>query len=282
MSRQFCEADSSVDEALRLNQCTKRFRSSAGDDVMALDSVSLVVPRGQVVSLIGSNGAGKSSLVSAIAGTMPLDEGSILVNSDDLTEQPSWRRARLISLVRQNPADNVCYPMTVEQNFALALGVSRRALDLWRPRRAVDGLVRDRAASMLARFGMGLENRLKTPVNLLSGGQRQAVAVAMAMVREPEVLLADEHTAALDPKSAAAVLEISEAFVREARITMVLITHDMGVALRYADRVVLMHKGRVVVDLGASEKAGLNEEDMIGIFRETTGENAPDITLLRH
>ena len=249
---------------------------------MALDSVSLVVPRGQVVSLIGSNGAGKSSLVSAIAGTMPLDEGSILVNSDDLTEQPSWRRARLISLVRQNPADNVCYPMTVEQNFALALGVSRRALDLWRPRRAVDGLVRDRAASMLARFGMGLENRLKTPVNLLSGGQRQAVAVAMAMVREPEVLLADEHTAALDPKSAAAVLEISEAFVREARITMVLITHDMGVALRYADRVVLMHKGRVVVDLGASEKAGLNEEDMISIFRETTGENAPDITLLRH
>lgn len=259
---------------ISLSGCRKSFESG-GTTTVALDGVDLAVHSGQVVAVVGSNGAGKSTLLAAIAGTLSLDSGKIKVRDDDIADWPSWKRFPIVGVVRQNPSDNVCAPLTVEENFALALGCRTSR---WRS--AVTREVREAAAGSLAAFGMGLEDRLKTPIHLLSGGQRQAVAVAMATARQPTVLLADEHTAALDPRSAEAVLGVTRQVADDHGITTLMVTHDMSRALQHADRLVLMHRGSVLLDVVDGELRAMTEADLVERFRLLARESLTDRVLL--
>jgi putative ABC transport system ATP-binding protein len=258
--------------ALRVEHCTRTFSGAGGDEIRAVDDVSLDVPSGQVVTIVGSNGAGKSTLLALIAGTSLVDEGRILIDGVDQTLQPSWRRASSVQRVRQNPADNVIGSLTIEENFALVIPDRRR---FWL-RRTPRGRLRELAARALAPFEMGLEERLHALAETLSGGQRQAVAVAMATVAAPAVLLLDEHVAALDPKSARLVLEATERIVRSSGTTTLMVTHDMGRALRHGDRLLMMHRGRVVLDLSGDEKGSLEPRDLIDLFERQSGDVVSD------
>jgi putative ABC transport system ATP-binding protein len=248
-----------------------------GDDIVALDALTVQVPEGQVVAVIGSNGAGKSTMLAAIAGAMLIDDGQIWVGGQDVTEMASWQRSRLVARVKQDPASNVFSSLTIEQNFALAVGhLSSHAR--WRP--ALTPWVRSMAVSALEPLGMGLEGRLHTPVELLSGGQRQAVAVAMAAARRPAVMLLDEHVAALDPNSASLVMAETTRLVRAEGITTLMVTHDMTKAIANSDRILMMHRGRIVFDAQGDEKSALTVSDLIARFQAIAGEMLPDRMLL--
>jgi putative ABC transport system ATP-binding protein len=264
--------------AIEIRGVTKRFAGLGRKETMtALDGLDLTVARGSYIALIGSNGAGKSTLLSLLAGTLLADEGTILVDGGDITDEPSWGRARDIALVRQNPEHNVLSGLTIEQNFALAMLGRTRAFRLARYDRAE---VRAAAAAALGRFGMGLEDRLGESTATLSGGQRQAVAVAMAAVRRPKVLLLDEHVSALDPKRARVVGEVTEEIVRDQNITALMVTHDLGRATASTDRILMMHRGKVVMDLEGRDKETMSVAALAGRFEEIVGEALPDRTLL--
>lgn len=262
---------------LEVHGLVKRFRGAGRDTLLALDHVDLTVPAGQVVALLGSNGAGKSTLLSIVGGNLLPDEGSVVVGGRDISGLPSWKRVGCVSRVRQNPEHNVLSALTIEENFSLALGSLRRRFGL--------GLtggkrLREIARERLAPFGLGLEERLGVLAGTLSGGQRQAVAVAMATLGDPDVLLLDEHVAALDPKSARLVSDETERIVRAASITTLMVTHDMHHALERADRLLMLHRGRIVMDLQGSEKEMLDVHGLVNRFEELTGDEIPDRTLL--
>jgi putative ABC transport system ATP-binding protein len=258
---------------LVVTHCTKRFQGAGKDVLLAIDDLSLSVPQGQVVALLGSNGAGKSTLLSVIGGNLLPDAGSITIGGEDITLLPSWKRVGKVARVRQNPEQNVFSALTIEENFALALAKLPGRFTL---RRAGGKKVRQRAAESLEPFGLGLELRLHALAGTLSGGQRQAVAVAMAMLGRPKVILLDEHVAALDPTSARLVSDETEQLVRSAGITTLMVTHDMAFALERADRLVMLHRGRQVMDIKGEEKAGLDVFGLIGRFEELTGDAIPD------
>lgn len=261
---------------LQLSQLTKQFVDAGSQRITAVDAVDLAVGEGQMVGIVGSNGAGKSTLLSIIAGSTLPDSGQILISGDDVTVTPSWMRASLVRRVRQNPFDNVLATLTIEENFALAV----RGTHGFRLRRALRTHVREQAAEALRPFGMGLENRLKTLSEQLSGGQRQALAVAMAAATRPAVLLLDEHVAALDPNSAQAVMEETERIIRSHRITTLMVTHDMSRALVHSDRLLMMHRGRVVSDLTGAAKQQLTPSDLVTLFEARSGASVPDRSLL--
>lgn len=264
--------------AVRLVGATKRFAGLGKRETFtAIDAMTLDIAPGSYVALIGSNGAGKSTLLSILMGTTLLDDGTLDVDGQDVSTVPSWRRASKITLVRQNPEHNVLSSLSIEENFALALmGRGGR----FSVRRYDRRSVRDAARAALSRFGMGLEDKLGESAGTLSGGQRQAVAVAMAAVRAPKVLLLDEHVSALDPKRAKVVSDVTEDIVRGQAITTVMITHDLGHALRQTDRVLMMHRGRVVMDLSGSEKDGVDLNELAHRFESLVGEALSDRTLL--
>lgn len=246
----------------------KQFHGSGQERFTALDGVSLTVEPGTMVSVIGSNGAGKSTLLSVVAGNVLADRGRVLVRGRDVTCLPSWRRVREISRVRQNPQDNMVSTLTIEENFALALAGRRGRFRLRTPRRSA---VRELAAEVLQPLGMRLEDRLSAVSGTLSGGQRQAIAVAMASLGSPAVMLLDEHVAALDPNSAARVNEATERIVREQAITTLMVTHDMAHALAHADRLVMMHAGTVVLDLEGGALTGVTPKDLQDRFAALGG-----------
>ncbi len=210
-------------------------------------------------------------------GTLLLDEGSLHIDGEDLSETSSWERASRIALVRQNPEHNVLSALSIEENFALAFMGRQRAFGLRRYDRTV---VREAARDALRKFGMGLENQLSESTGTLSGGQRQAVAIAMAAVRNPRVLLLDEHVSALDPKRARVVSDVTEQIVRAQSITTIMVTHDLGHALAHSDRVLMMHRGKIVMDLAGREKIGLTLSALAANFEDLVGEALPDRTLL--
>lgn len=266
------------DPAIRLSNATKRFAGLGKKEVFtALDGLNLAVGRGSCVALIGSNGAGKSTLLSILMGTLLLDEGSLHVDGENMSEKPSWERASKIALVRQNPEHNVLSSLSIEENFALAVMGREKAFRL---RRYDRRSVRDAARNALQRFGMGLEDRLAESTGTLSGGQRQAVAMAMAAVRNPRVLLLDEHVSALDPKRAKVVADVTEEIVRAQSMTTIMVTHDLGHALAHSDRVLMMHRGKVVMDLSGSQKTALDLAELATRFEQLVGEALPDRTLL--
>lgn len=255
-------------ESLTLQGVRKVFFPGTANEVVALNNIDLQIPAGQFVTVIGSNGAGKSTLLNAVAGTFPLTSGSVRIGSQDVTKQGEHVRSRLIGRVFQDPRAGTAPGMSIEENLALALMRSHRS----RLRRGVTKARRGQMRDMLTGLGMGLEDRLKAQVNKLSGGQRQAMSLLMATVDEPSVLLLDEHTAALDPKVAGTIMEVTGRIVEERGLTTLMITHNMEIALRYGDRLIMMHAGRVVLDLDGPQKSQLKVPDLVEKFHQVAGQ----------
>jgi len=262
---------------IKLEKVEVAFGRGTVDEHLVLRGVDLEVPKGQRVSIIGSNGAGKTTILNAIAGSVPISSGAISIDGVDRGEEPEWKRARYVGRVRQDPLAGTAGDMTVLDNLAVASRKGARRL-----RFAVTPRIRRELAARVAELGMGLENRLRENVNRLSGGQRQALTLLMAAISRPAVLLLDEHTAALDPRNARIVTDLTRRFVEEYGLTAITVTHDMRRALDESDRLVMMHEGRIVVDIQGKEKEGLDVEDLVALFGKARGGMlVEDGTLLR-
>ncbi|WP_044528536.1 ABC transporter ATP-binding protein [Herbaspirillum sp. B65] len=242
----------------------------------ALRGLSLEIPTGQFVAVIGSNGAGKSTFLNAISGDLLVDSGKIEIDGTDVTRKQAWDRAGMVARVFQDPMAGTCEALTIEENMALAMARGRRRGFHF----AIRGKMRELFREKLAILNLGLENRLTDRIGLLSGGQRQAVSLLMASLQPSRILLLDEHTAALDPKTAAFVLELTAKIVAEGKLTTMMVTHSMRQALDYGDRTVMLHQGRVVLDVSGPERAGLDVPDLLKMFEQTRGEKLSDDALL--
>lgn len=232
-------------------------------ETVAVQDLGLTVPSGQFLTIIGSNGAGKSTVLNVVAGLVQPAAGSVVIAGTDITAWPVHKRARLISRVFQDPKTGTCEDLSILENYALAKArTAPRGL-----RFAIDASVRHEAAERLSVLGLGLENRLDDKVGLLSGGQRQAVSLIMATTGETKVLLLDEHTAALDPKTALFVMELSARLARELSLTVLMVTHSMAHALEYGDRTIMFHRGRAMLDLSGEERARMTVDGLIALFK---------------
>ena len=261
---------------IRIEHAFVSFPQGGGEDRLVLRDLTLSVPRGQTVSIIGSNGAGKSTLLNAIAGTVPLSSGSIVVDGLDRSRDPEWIRARYVGRVRQNPLAGTAGEMTLLDNLALASRKGPRRLRIAATPSSTRAL-----SERVAELGMGLEHRLRENVSRLSGGQRQALTLLMAVLSRPSVLLLDEHTAALDPANAELVSALTRRFIAEYGLTALIVTHDMKRALDQAERVVMMHEGGIVADVQGAEKSRMTVADLVELFRSARGtEYAEDRDLL--
>lgn len=250
---------------LELINVSKTFNPGTVNEKKALSDINLKVGDGEFITVIGSNGAGKSTLFNAISGAFTPDTGKIILDGEDVTLKPDYKRAADIGRLFQDPKTGTAPSMTVEENLMLAAG-SGRWLSV--AKRSERGKLRERVAAL----GLGLEDRMKTPVGLLSGGQRQALTLLMATINPPKLLLLDEHTAALDPAAAEKITEVTERTVREGGLTCLMITHNMSSALALGSRTVMMQNGRIVLDTSGEERAGLTVEDLIARFKAVSGE----------
>jgi len=247
---------------LTCKNISKTFYPGTANERCALANVNLTLRRGEFVVIIGGNGSGKSTLLNVVSGNIMSDEGRVYIDKQDVTFQREHRRARYIGRVFQDPMRGTAASMTIEENLALAnRRGSRRGLG-----RGVKKSERTMFKEMLAPLELGLEDRLTARVGLLSGGQRQALTLLMASMRDPKVLLLDEHTAALDPKTAAKVLEISLQLVREHELTTLMVTHNMNDALRFGDRLIMMQEGCIVFEAAGQEKQALSVPDLVEKF----------------
>ncbi len=238
--------------------------------------MSLEIPTGQFVTVIGSNGAGKSTFLNAVSGEQKVDGGTIEIDGIDMTRQPVWARARHVARVFQDPLAGTCEDLTIEENMALAkMRGERRGLSF-----AVKPALREEFRAQLSTLGLGLENRLSDRIGLLSGGQRQAVSLLMAALQPSRLLLLDEHTAALDPRTAAFVLELTVRIVAEHKLTTMMVTHSMRQALDVGQRTVMLHQGRVVLDVSGKEREGLDVHHLLDMFEKVRGEEIDDDALL--
>ena len=249
---------------LTISHISKTFHPGTVNEKQALRDLSLHLDPGDFVTIIGSNGAGKSTLFNAICGSFYTDSGTILLDGEDITFQPEFRRARHIGRLFQDPMLGSAPGMTIEENLALAAGSGGM---LSRISRADKQRFRDR----LALLNMGLEDRMKNPVGLLSGGQRQALTLLMATMTTPKLLLLDEHTAALDPATAEKVLDLTRSIVAENHLTCMMVTHNMQNALELGNRTLMMDSGHIVLDLKGDAKTGLTVEDLLSQFRDKAG-----------
>jgi len=252
------------------------FNAGSPIETRALRGLSLEIPTGQFVTVIGSNGAGKSTLLNAISGEAMLDRGSIVIDGTELGRMPVWRRAARVARVFQDPLLGTCEDLTIEENLALAASRGgRRGL-----RRALGSNMRSEFRERLAILGLGLEDRLQDRIGLLSGGQRQAVSLLMAALRPSRILLLDEHTAALDPRIAAFVLDITRRIVAERKLTTLMVTHSMRQALEIGDRTIMLHQGQVVLDVAGEARTRLDVPQLLELFERVRGETVWDDALL--
>lgn len=262
---------------LKIKGLKKTFYPGTVHEKKAIKGVELTFADGDFVTVIGGNGAGKSTVLNLIAGVFPADCGSIELDGVELTTMPEYRRASMLGRVFQDPMRGTAADMTIEENLALACRRGKhRGL-----RRGVTRAERQLFMERLAALDLGLEDRLTTKVGLLSGGQRQALTLLMATMQRPHLLLLDEHTAALDPKTASKVLELTEKIVGEHQLTTLMVTHNMNDAIRLGNRLIMMHEGRVIYDVAGAEKAALTVADLLQKFEEVSGgELANDRMLL--
>ncbi|HNT59595.1 MAG TPA: ATP-binding cassette domain-containing protein [Rectinema sp.] len=261
---------------VRIEDVVVSFDLGGGQEHTVLNKLSLEVKQGQTVSIIGSNGAGKSTLLNSIAGSIPLHAGHIHLNGEDVTSWAEWERARYLGRVRQDPMAGTAGEMTVIDNLALAARKGPRRFRIATPPRFAREMERK-----LAELGMGLESRLRENVSRLSGGQRQALTLLMAVISHPTILLLDEHTAALDPANAEIVDALTRRFINEYDLTALIITHDMKRALEQASRVIMMHEGEIIADLSGPEKEKMNVAALVRLFKKVRGsEYAEDRDLL--
>jgi putative ABC transport system ATP-binding protein len=261
---------------LIVESISKTFFTGPLDAVVALRDVTLSLQPLDFVTIVGSNGAGKSTLLNAIAGVFSCDSGRIMLRGVDVTREPEYRRARLISRVLQDPKQGSAPGMSLEENLSMAL-LRGQARGLGN---GVTEAMRHQFRRELAPLDLGLEYRLSSPVGTLSGGQRQAVALIMAVIKRPALLMLDEHTASLDPKTGARILEITNRVIRDHQLTTLMVTHNMEHALRHGNRLVMMHHGEVVLDIGGDEKARLGVSDLIARFEAQAGERFMDDRVL--
>ena len=261
---------------LKINNISKTFNAGTVNEKRALDGVSIHLKDGESVAVIGGNGAGKSTLLNAVAGVWTVDEGSISIGGEDVTHLPEHKRAKYIGRVFQDPMMGTAATMQIEENLALAARRGqRRGL-----RTGITKAEREQFRELLSVLDLGLEDRMTTKVGLLSGGQRQALTLLMATLQKPKLLLLDEHTAALDPKTAAKVMETTRLIVNRDRLTTLMITHNMKDAIEYADRLIMMYEGKVALDIGGAEKQKLTVEDLLAKFGQATGSDEADDKLL--
>ncbi len=253
---------------LEIKDIHKTFNPGTINEKIALDGVSLTLEDGDFVTVIGGNGAGKSTLLNAVAGVWLADRGVICIDGVDVTKLPEHKRARYIGRVFQDPMMGTAATMQIEENLALAMRRGRpRTLRI-----GITGPEREQYRELLKILDLGLEDRLTTKVGLLSGGQRQALTLLMATLRKPKLLLLDEHTAALDPKTASKVLETTEKIVRRDRLTTLMITHNMRDAIAHGNRLIMMYEGRIAVDVSGEEKKNLTVEDLLQMFEKASGQ----------
>jgi len=251
-----------------LKDFTKYFHRGSVNEVLALDNISLEIGQGDFITIIGSNGAGKSTLLNGLAGTFFPDTGILMLDNTDITLWPEYRRAGFIGRVFQDPLLGTCASLSIEQNMALAgKRGARRGL-------GIGVKSEDRASFMkeLKKLDLGLEDRLRIRVGLLSGGQRQSLTMLMATMIRPEILLLDEHTAALDPKTARQILEITRHIVERRNLTTLMVTHNMNHAIKLGNRLIMLHRGQIILDIRGEEKKNIGVEDLVARFYEVQGE----------
>jgi len=261
---------------LQIMDIYKTFNAGTINEKRALQGVSLHLKPGDFVTVIGGNGAGKSTLMNTVSGAYPVDEGKILIDGVDVTHLPEYKRAKYIGRVFQDPMMGTAATMQIEENMALAArrGKIRTLLP------GITGKERKFYKEQLQILDLGLENRLTAKVGLLSGGQRQALTLLMAALQKPKLLLLDEHTAALDPKTAAKVLDATQRIVEKDNLTTLMITHNMRDAIAYGNRLIMMYDGRVVVDVSGEEKKNLTVERLLNLFSQVSGSDEADDKLL--
>ncbi len=261
---------------MRADNLKVTFNAGTPIENPAMRGMSLHIQDGEFVTVIGSNGAGKSTFLNAISGDLPVDSGTIEINGQDVTRLPAHKRAHLVARVFQDPLAGTCEALSIEENMALAYSRGgKRGLTF-----ALNKENRELFREKLSVLKLGLENRLTDRIGLLSGGQRQAVSLLMASLQPSKILLLDEHTAALDPKTAAFVLELTDQIVSENRLTAMMVTHSMRQALDHGSRTVMLHQGRVVLDVSGQQRAGMDVPDLLDLFEQTRGEKVSDDALL--
>ena len=261
---------------LDIKNIYKTFNAGTVNEKTALNGVSLHLNEGDFVTVIGGNGAGKSTLLNAVAGTWLADEGSITIGGVDVTHLPEHKRAKYIGRVFQDPMMGTAATMQIEENLALAFRRGKpRTL-----RTGINKAEREQYREMLKILDLGLEDRMTSKVGLLSGGQRQALTLLMASLVKPKLLLLDEHTAALDPKTAAKVLDATEKIVTRDNLTTLMITHNMRDAIMHGNRLIMMYEGRVALDISDEAKKNLTVEDLLARFGQATGSTEADDKML--
>ena len=261
---------------LELKNISKTFFPGTVHEKTALDNLSLTLNEGDFVTVIGGNGAGKSTMLNAIAGTFSVDSGSILIDGKDVTRLPEFKRAALLGRVFQDPMMGTAPTMQIQENLALAARRGKHRGLKW----GITPQEEQEYYQKLKDLDLGLEDRMKAKVGLLSGGQRQALTLLMAALQKPKLLLLDEHTAALDPRTAAKVLELSDKIVEENHLTTMMITHNMRDAIAHGNRLIMMDAGHVVLDISGEEKKKLTVSDLLTLFSKASGTEANDDKLL--
>ena len=261
---------------LDINHIAKTFNPGTITEKTALVDVDLHLNEGDFVTVIGGNGAGKSTMLNAVAGVFQVDKGSIKIGGVDVTGLPEYKRAKYLGRVFQDPMTGTAATMNIEENMALAMRRGERRGLRW----GINAMERDMYREQLRTLGLGLEDRMTSKVGLLSGGQRQALTLLMATLRTPKLLLLDEHTAALDPKTAAKVLELSAKIIEERHLTAMMITHNMKDAIAMGNRLIMMNEGRIVVDVAGEQKKRLTRQDLMGLFEKAAGQQLDGDKLL--
>lgn len=261
---------------LEIKSVHKTFNAGTVNEKVALSGLNLTLADGDFVTVIGGNGAGKSTMLNAVAGAYSVDEGNIYIDGQDVTRLPEHLRAKFIGRVFQDPMMGTAASMGIEENLALALRRGQKRGLRW----GITAKERERYRSILAELGLGLEDRLTSKVGLLSGGQRQALTLLMATLKKPKLLLLDEHTAALDPKTAATVLDTTEKIVGRDHLTTLMITHNMRDAIAHGNRLIMMYEGRVVIDIAGDAKKSLTVEKLLEQFEKVSGSKEADDKML--
>lgn len=253
---------------LIISNVEKTFNRGTINEKKALTGLNLTLNDGDFVTVIGGNGAGKSTMLNMIAGVYPIDRGKIILNGENISRWAEHKRAKFLGRVFQDPMKGTAANMEIEENLAMAYRRGRRRSLKW----GLSKEERIKYNEALKVLDLGLENRMTSKVGLLSGGQRQALTLLMATLRKPELLLLDEHTAALDPKTAAKVLDLTEKIIDENKLTAIMITHNMKDAIRCGNRLVMMHEGRIIYDVSGEEKKRLKVSDLLEKFEQASGE----------
>ena len=261
---------------LEIKEIWKTFNAGTVNEKQALRGVSLTLNDGDFCTVIGGNGAGKSTMLNAVAGTFPVDAGTISIGGTDVTHLPEFKRAKFIGRVFQDPMMGTAPTMQIIENLALAARRGQSRGLKW----GITKAEKEQYQELLHGLDLGLEDRLTSKVGLLSGGQRQALTLLMASLQKPKLLLLDEHTAALDPKTAAKVLELSDRIVEENHLTTMMVTHNMKDAIAHGNRLIMMYDGRIVIDVSGEEKKKLTVPQLLDLFSKVSGSDEADDKLL--